>query len=248
MRWRGFLISDEQGYFEYLEGPVRTRLLDAEATESFAEELRTIASSGMESDAIDKLIAARELPSEPWQVAEAFAECVLADEHVVTWPWHTDRDKRSPRASLPGADIVGFIDEGDGPLLLLGEVKVSGDESAPPGVLHGRNGMIHQIDVLLHDLSVQYSVLKWLRFRCASGVLFETYKLAVKRFLETRGKEMRIVGILVRDTLPSELDLLNRGKALAERVNSPTNVVLTAWYLPGALSTLLRAVAQNDVS
>ena len=37
------------------------------------------------------------------------------------FPWNSDRDKRTPKASLPGADLVGFIENGDEVVLVLGE-------------------------------------------------------------------------------------------------------------------------------
>ena len=37
------------------------------------------------------------------------------------FPWNSDRDKRTPKASLSGADLVGFIENGDEVVLVLGE-------------------------------------------------------------------------------------------------------------------------------
>lgn len=41
-----------------------------------------------------------------------------------------------------------------------------------------------------------------------------------------------LVGVLLRDTPPSELDLKASGETLAERSGEVTRIDLTAWYLP----------------
>lgn len=55
---------------------------------------------------------------------------------------------------------------------------------------------------------------------------------AVGRFLESQGKTLLIVGVLIRDTRPNAADLQGRGKALALTLPAPTRVQLFAWYLP----------------
>ncbi|NCC61037.1 MAG: hypothetical protein EOM12_08860 [Verrucomicrobiae bacterium] len=56
---------------------------------------------------------------------EALAEAWLEKEHKVIWPWNMERDKRNANASLPGADLVGFVENGSEIRLILGEVKSS---------------------------------------------------------------------------------------------------------------------------
>ena len=41
------------------------------------------------------------------------------------------------------------------------------------------------------------------------------YEEAVRRFLESQGKKLLIVGVLIRDTEPKEADLQGRGKVLS---------------------------------
>ena len=81
----------------------------------------------------------RAVPGEKsWTVGEALAECILADDETreICWPWNFVRDRRTPRASLPGADLVGFCKEGGSVFLLFGEVKASSDKSTPPNVMN----------------------------------------------------------------------------------------------------------------
>ena len=58
------------------------------------------------------------------------------------------------------------------------------------------------------------------------------YEKAVGRFLESEGADIKVVGVLVRDTSPSESDLMASGQTLSGQLLHPTQVVLLAWYLP----------------
>jgi hypothetical protein len=52
-----------------------------------------------------------------------------------------------PKASLPGADLVGLIALGaDDAVLAIGEVKTFEDVDTHPGVMSGRSGMAHQLE------------------------------------------------------------------------------------------------------
>ena len=75
-------------------------------------------------------------------------------------------------------------------------------------------------------------MLKWLRARCESPEHRALYQAAVHRYVQSLGKEILLVGILLRDTEPNELDVTARAKALAESLGRPTRIEITAWYLP----------------
>ena len=47
------------------------------------------------------------------------------------------RDRRTPRASLRGADLIGFHCENEALFLLLGEVRTSSEKNTPPRVMRG---------------------------------------------------------------------------------------------------------------
>jgi hypothetical protein len=162
------------------------------------------------------------------------AECVLADDDTreICWPWNLVRDRRTPRASLPGADLVGFCKEGESVLLLFGEVKTSSDAGTPPNVMNGSGGMAWQLEEEATRLDIQHALLKWLRSRCHAPEHRELYRAAIRRYVQSVGKEILLVGILLRDTKPSELDLKARAKALAAKLSTPTRIEITAWYLP----------------
>ena len=232
-QWRGHVVVDEDRFKSYVAGRVKARVEDDEAQGQFAAELHGMATTGMATEFVETLLQA--VPEEKsWAVGEALAECVLADDETreVCWPWNLVRDRRTPRASLPGADLVGFCKEGDAVLLLFGEVKTSSDASTPPNVMSGSGGMAWQLKNEATDLNIQHALLKWLRARCASAEHQALYQAAVCRYVQSLGKEILLVGILLRDTEPNELDVTARAKALAASLGSPTRIEITAWYLP----------------
>ena len=232
-QWRGHAVVDEGRFKSYMASRVKARVEDDEAQEQFAAELRGMATTGMATEFVENLL--RAVPEEKsWAVGEALAECVLADDETreICWPWNLVRDRRTPRASLPGADLVGFCKEDDAVLLLFGEVKTSSDANTPPNVMNGSGGMAWQLKDEATRLDIQHALLKWLRARCKSDEHRALYQAAVHRYVQSLGKEILLVGILLRDTKPNELDVTARAKALAESLGSPTRIEITAWYLP----------------
>ena len=74
----------------------------------------------MATEFVERLL--NSLPNtKDWEIGEALAECALQSdsEHDVSWPWNTVCDRRTPRASLPGADLVGFLREDEDVFLLF---------------------------------------------------------------------------------------------------------------------------------
>lgn len=232
-QWRGHAVVDEDRFRSYVATRVKARVDDDEAQDPFAVELLGMATTGMATEFVEKLL--RAVPEEKsWAVGEALAECVLADDETreICWPWNLVRDRRTPRASLPGADLVGFCKEGDAVLLLFGEVKTSSDTSTPPNVMNGSGGMTWQLKDEATRLDIHHALLKWLRARCKSDEHRALYRAAVCRYVRSLGREILLVGILLRDTEPNELDVKARAKALAKSLGRPTRIEITAWYLP----------------
>ena len=231
--WSGRAVVDEGHFASYVASRVKSRVEDEEGQDPFAAELRGMATTGMQTEFVENLL--RAVPEEKsWAVGEALAECALAEDETreICWPWNLVRDRRTPRASLPGADLVGFCKEGDTVLLLFGEVKTSSDARTPPNVMSGSGGMAWQLKEEATRLDMQHALLKWLRARCESNEHRDLYHAAVQRYVQSLGKEILLVGILLRDTEPNELDVTARAKSLAESLGSPTRIEITAWYLP----------------
>lgn len=231
--WNGRSIADDPDLHAFLSGPVRDRLLDIEGAKEFAGDLGGLAGTGLGSETVEAVLSATEHSRRPWEVGEAAAEALLEEHRGLVWPWNKERDKLTPKASLPGADLVGLISLGDDDAVLaIGEVKTSGDKDTPPGVMTGRSGMAHQLERFEKDPTLQGTVLRWLHARCKGSPFWSRYQAAVSRYLSSGGCELVLFGLLMRDTDPHVLDLEARGKTLGDGATAPTTYELSAWHLP----------------
>jgi hypothetical protein len=241
--WRGVSMADGDTFNAFMANDVASRLNDVDGRSEFEAHLRGLANTGFARDSLNEILAA-EVPEERnWAVGEAMAEAYLVRKHQVTWPWNMERDKRTPKASLPGADLVGFETIGEQSRLVLGEVKTSTDANTPPNVMNGRSGMVHQIDNLATNLSLINQLLRWLLPRCKGTRHEASFNMAITLFLNSGNKAIALFGVLVRDTQPNEQDLRPRGQALAQKLQSPTTCHLVALYLPCAITDLPRLVS-----
>ena len=229
--WEGRVVADQERFKGFVREVVGPRVADTGS--SFASDLRGLATTGMAPEFVERLLKAVPEPNS-WEVGKALAACALQSDsgREVHWPWNSVCDRRTPRASLPGADLVGFLRQDETVLLLFGEVKTSSDAATPPGVMNGGSGMAWQLEQSATRLDIQHALLKWLHARCQSPPYRDLYERAVGRYLKSGGKELLLVGVLIRDTAPSELDLTARGKALSTKLGTPTRSELIAWYLP----------------
>lgn len=236
VQWVGYHVQDEVAFRRYLAGPVRDRLRDEAFAQDFEEELRDLATTHVATEYLERFFD-RVPSSEGWEVGEALAECILEDDtqREVVWPWNTARDRRTPRASLPGADLVGFCREGDDVWLLVGEVKTSSERRTPPGVMWGTSGIISQLRASATQVPIQQALLKWLRARCHSPEHRALYRKAAGRYVDSCGKALLFVGVLLRDTSPDARDVESRAASLARALATPTRAEVLAWYLPLAI-------------
>lgn len=230
-RWRGLVIDDALEFDVFLRGPVWQRVTDAAFVQDFAADLAALATTGMATNTLTTMLAA-DVPPLDWEIGEAMAECLLENEFGAVWPWNENRDKKTPKASLPGADIVGFLGEGPDTIFLFGEVKTSSHADNPPGVMSGRSGLAHQIDTLANSVDIQNVLLRWLYARCNNDPAFkQRFNTATQRYLNSQGTDFAIVGVLLRDTPAHVDDLRTRGATLDGLPKSP-RMRLDAWYTP----------------
>lgn len=158
--WQGHALSNGSAFDSFMQNDVAARLNDEEGTTEFESHLRSLSLTEFGSESLKTVLSANSPEERDWAVGEAMAEAWLKTEYQVIWPWNMERDKRNANASLPGADLVGFVRNGSETRLVIGEVKASKQEQFPPNVLYGRSGMIHQIDKLAADLKVINTLLK----------------------------------------------------------------------------------------
>lgn len=223
---------------------ISERALDLTFETDIARRLKDLPSTGTSAEwltsSLEEAISHEVLS---WQVGEAIAEAVLEDSHGVVFPWNNRRDQRNPRASLPGADLVGISVEPKRCQLVFGEVKSSSDPSSPPGVLTGKSGMDQQLERLIDDRKLHFSLIKWLSARVDDHKTVTLFDKALTAFIQTSGSSVRLIGVLVRDTSACESDVSARGKALGEKVSSPGSVELHAMYMPRPMAQWIEWVA-----
>ena len=102
-----------------------------------------------------------------------------------------------------------------------------------------------QLEESTKRLDIQRSLLQWLHVRCREEPFRNLFEKAVGRYLGSEGKELLIVGVLVRDTRPNEADLRGRGIALSGKLGTPTQVELFAWYFPVPIANWLRLLRER---
>jgi hypothetical protein len=247
--WQGEHVVAGDELNGFLSGPVAARLSDTSGGEELRSHLRGLSLTGMGQDALEEVLAADAPEERDWAAGEALAEAVLEEHHEVVLPWNTERDKRNPFASLPGADIVGFQRDGDSHRLALGEVKCSSEEQSPPQVMSGRSGGIgHQLDTLASNLSTICQLLKWLLPRVKRTPHESSFNKACSRYFNSDRRDVALFGILIRDKKARETDLQARGRSLGESLQVPTRCQLIALYLPWPISQLPAAIQQGGVS
>ena len=165
--WQGYDLSDNDAFDSFITKDVAARLNDEDGSIEFESHLRSLSLTGFGKSSLEAVLDARIPEERGWAVGEAFAEAWLSQEHGVIWPWNMERDKRNANASLPGADLIGFVVNGTESRLVLGEVKSSTEKKYPPQVMSCRRGHIgHQIDNLANNLGTITQLLKWLCPRC----------------------------------------------------------------------------------
>lgn len=232
--WRGQHVTSDE--LDAAKPEITERALDLAFCSSLNEHMMDLAQTGMAAAWVsDFLEEANTTNVLGWQVGEALAEALLEADHSVIFPWNGRRDQRIPKASLPGADLVGISVVDGEALLVFGEVKSSSDLSNPPGVLSGKSGMIQQIERILQDRAVQLELIRWLSARATEGDVATLFNEALARFVNSEGNEVRLVGALMRDTAPSEDDVSQRGQQLGDLATGPGTVELLVWYLPIAV-------------
>lgn len=244
--WNGVQLTDGSEFNTFMAGEVASRLHDEAGKADFTSHLNSLASTGFAQVSLKAILEVEHPEERDWAVGEALAEAWLSREHGVVWPWNMERDKRTPKASLPGADLVGFITQGAETRLVLGEVKSSSDSSTPPNVMTGRMGMTQQLENLVIDMGLLYALIRWLQPRCRGNDAEPHFNAAISLLLQSGNKAVALFGVLVRDTLPDERDLSSRGQRLGGIVKAPASCYLLALYLPCPISTLPNRVQAGD--
>ena len=229
VNWYGFQFELGEKFKEFMRQDVRSKLIDEEEISELDAIDQATSSSKFENEDV-RTILVNGTPS--WTIGEAIAETYLQNNCNIHWLWNTRNDVRTPNASLPGPDLVGFIQYKNDTKLVFGEVKTSRQQKKPPRVMYGSGGLIQQIIRLADDRSLKVYLCAWLLRKCKTTKYENTIKLACGTYLNPKFGSFSLYGVLVRDTVPDQADLKSGGEKLAAQLQAPADCHLVALYLP----------------
>jgi hypothetical protein len=173
--------------------------------------------------------------SRGWREGEALAEAWLVDHKECEFPWPFNRDLRHQRASLPGAELVGFTGvTPDETQFAFGQVKTSKELRNPPQVVHsGAKSLTSQALQLRDDWQIKATVVDYLAYRATSDVPWATkFRSAATRYFNSGKMAIAIFGVLVRDVVPTAADLQEAARHLSTGCHESTRIELVGLYLP----------------
>ncbi|SPC18351.1 hypothetical protein [Cupriavidus taiwanensis] len=225
----GLSTAEVAQCIEWLKGAVRQRAYDAEHEADLAAYLEA---DGFDGTDLQAILLATEEPLSEKDIGEAIAEVALQAREGAIWPTNRRRDMRSVRASLPGADIVGFVPGLDGKYrFLLAEVKTSSDRKTPPSIMYGDKGLEYQLYALALDTNILRRLLKYLFVRVKGTPQFELWRHALRELAIDLESGKKLVGVLVRDTQPAAADLSHHAELLGKKLGGKGDVSLLALYI-----------------
>jgi hypothetical protein len=195
-----------------LAGEVSARVFDKEITTSFSEDIEALKLEGFDTSALQACIDEPYPDATIGDIGEGIADLFLMEHIGAELPTNRRRDLRTPKGSLPGADVVGYLPvPPDDVHFLFGEIKASGQATYPPGVMYGNDGMPAQIERLATVKSIRRQLFHYLKSRSSDAHGRQRFTAALKSLTLDK---YSLVGVLVRDTLPNENDVKSAASSL----------------------------------
>lgn len=183
----------------------------------------------------EAVIMERLFPSEDkedWEIGEAYAQVYAETNLNSNIPWGISRDIKKPKSSLPGADIVGIYKQTDDMFFLFGEIKTSSHNEYPPSVMYGKHGLKKQLEDLCENKNITDKLVNYLAYRLKNSELWSLYRNAFFNYMQSDGKKVHILGILVRDVEPRVDDLSAQTKKLERFAVDGRTIELVGIYVP----------------
>lgn len=226
----------EQSFAEnYLRTQVSAKYFDKSGTAILVEEFSDIVDTGFGIEELRNIFQINPNPSS-WKIGECIAACFLEDFRRARFHYNSGRDAKNQEGSLPGADLVGFAELNDETVFLFGEVKTSDSIKSPPHVLHGRFGMICQLENIKNCNKIRSELIRWLSFKVkdqdSTDAFRNDFENALKNYLESEKKKQKLVGVLIRETKPNQNDLKSRYETFSKELEPEMFLTLSALYLP----------------
>lgn len=227
---RGILFTAEQ-VDAMLAGPVKDILLDTTGKQELNAILAGLATTDFSQKEIEHILQ-NDVYYEDWLVGEAIAEAFVGKTAQCEYPWPTSRDLKNTNASPAGCDLTGFqfTENQENPYRFsFGEVKTSYDENSPPSVM---TGLGKQLFGLRDSKDIKADLVRYLALHAQGKDWMHKFQSSVKRYIDSQGADIVILGVLVRDTDVKESDIKGKAVALAGGCPERTDIRLYALYLP----------------
>ena len=235
VRIHGRETTSTHEFRRYMQVRVRDRLRHSSSREQLREYVSELASTGFAIAALER-VSADEVPLAPWEIGEVLAELLLEETERAEFPWPPSWDKRSATASLPGPDLIGFLEHEGMDCFLFGEVKASDADDIHASVIHGTDGLRRQIERLLSSEDRRQLLISWLCVRAKGREWQPKFDRCLAAYLATPSGGV-VVGVLLRGLDPNEADL-EPVRAAVENDTPPYRLVLLGYYLPVPLAEL----------
>jgi hypothetical protein len=220
--------AEEADCRKYFSSRISVKIAEADGVEQLRECLAEMKTTGFDTDELLSQIEAAP-QSKDWEVGETVAETILEDEHDAMFPWATSWDQRTPRASLPGADIVGFQNKA-APRFIFGQVKSSSEKRIPPQVVHSSDDCLkEQMHVLQHKKSERQQLIQWLLLRVKGTPWESAFKEALGHYAN---KDYLLVGILISGGRSADAKDLTGICAAIQHNADDGELALLGYYLP----------------
>lgn len=208
-----YSATDQVACEEWLKYDVAKRVYDQPMIDGLKDDMLALKSENFDISNLMEYIALPTPDAHYWDIGESVADLFLIERIGARLPANRRRDLRTPKGSLPGADVAGYLPDGaGGAMFLFGEIKTSTDEANPPSVMASSgSGMVAQLTRLVTATDIRRQLLYYLRNRSTKSDLPSLFKSALASLAK---EKYALVGVLVRDTTPDSKDVEAAAKHL----------------------------------
>jgi hypothetical protein len=226
----GWQVEDQEDCRAYFRNRVAAKLRESDGSAILQDYILELGDTGFSTNGFDVQVA-QSPQAKDWEIGEAFAETLLEDQHEASFPWPTSLDKRTPKASLPGPDLVGFHRKLT-PRFLFGEVKSSSQEDPRNLVTDADDALLKQLSRLIKSQPHHQQLIQWMLVKTKQDPRWlPVLNAALKEFYAPAGRGW-IVGILVRGGRPPAQEELAKAREVLAAEDAGFDVTLMAIYLP----------------
>ena len=229
----------ENGLAKYLSDRVRKRHYGHDLISNMLEEFPDLRSTGFGNS---RLVGTHSDPK-PWQVGESFSECFFEDHKGARLPYPRWQDLKNQNTSQTGADLVGYDYQDGSAVFLFGEVKTSAQARRPPSVVSVLKEQLRD----LGSSTTSRQLILWLGLKVMTQKNNQQDKQDFSQAVATYVKDVfKIVGVLIRDTVPDRRDLESAFAQLAAVLRQKINLEMLAIYLPIPIDEIPRMMEDGD--